>query len=131
MAEPRPPGLLASLRQLLDSALALAQVRLALLGTELEEQKLRAGQSLLLGAIGLVLLTVALLLLCGLLLVLVEPRFRVAALAVLTIGFSAAGVLLLRAARDQLRTTGGLFQASLGELTRDRSALARQVERRP
>lgn len=39
------PGIVSSLRQPLDSARQLLNVRLALLGTELEEQKLRLAQA--------------------------------------------------------------------------------------
>ncbi|HYF18448.1 MAG TPA: phage holin family protein [Ramlibacter sp.] len=130
MAEPRSAGLLASLRTLLDSALDLAHARLALLGNELEEQKLRVAHGLLLAAVGLVLLTVAVLLLCGFVLLLFREGHRLAALGVLTVAFGGGAVFALRAAREQLRSPQAMFQASLDELARDRDRVGFSPEQR-
>lgn len=117
-------GLFSSLRSLFDTALRMGQVRLALLGTELEEQKLRLAQGLVLSGLGALLLTVASGLLSALVLVLFWDTHRLAALAVLTAAFAAAGVLLLRAGSRAVRSAGSMFQASLQELARDRAGLA-------
>jgi uncharacterized membrane protein YqjE len=122
---PASAGLFSSLRNLLDSALRIGQVRLALLGTELEEQKLRLAQGLVLSALGALLLTVACLLLSAFVVVLFWDTHRLAALAVLTLGFAGGGALLLRAGSRSVRSAGAMFQASLDELARDRAGLAR------
>lgn len=124
MDAPRPPGLFASVRQLLDTSLQLAQVRLALLGNELEEQKLRVLRGLVLALVGTVMLGLALVLVCGFVVVLFWDQNRLAALAMLAVLFAAGGLLLLRAAMRGLRSTGEMFGATLREIARDRAALS-------
>ena len=65
MAESKSGGLLGSLRQLLGTALETVHVRLELLGTELEFEKRRIFDGLVLGAVALVFLSLGLVLLCG------------------------------------------------------------------
>lgn len=123
MAMGHRPGILASLRQLLDSALQLLNVRLALLGNELEEQKLRLAQGLVLGVLGALLLAVALVLGCGLLLALYwEQRAAVLALLLAVVGGAAAALLV--AARRSVRSAAAMFEASMQELAADRATLA-------
>ena len=117
-------GLLASLREMLGMLLEIAQVRVQLLGTELEQEKLRIFDALLLAAVGLLLLSVGTLLLCGLVLMLFAEGYRLAALAVLTLAFLAGGVLMLRAGGQRLRGPGGMLAGTLAELRQDRGALA-------
>lgn len=125
MSDPSPSGgLFASLRQMSATLLEIAQVRLELFGTELEQEKLRVLDALLLAGAGLVLLTVGTLLLCGFVLMLFAEGYRLAALGVLTVAFVAGGVLLMRAAGHRLRGPGGMFAATLAEIARDREALA-------
>lgn len=125
-------GILDSLRQLLDSALQLLQVRLSLLGNELEEQKLRLAHGLVLGLLGALLATVALVLACGLLVALFWEQ-RVIVLGLLLAGVGAAAGLLVVAARRSLRSTAAMFQASMQELAADRATLAQAARelRRP
>lgn len=120
----RPPGLLHSLRALADSALLAAQVRLGLLGTELEEQKLRLAHGLAWAFAGVLLLVVALVLLAGLVVMLVREQHRLLALALLVAGFGGAGAWVLLRGLARLRSPGPMFAASLDELARDRAALA-------
>lgn len=117
-------GLFASLRQMLATMLEIAQVRLELFGNELEQEKLRIFDGLLLAGIGLMLLSVGTVLLCGLVVMLFAEGYRIAALAVLTIAFLAGGVLTMRAGGRRLHSPGGVFQATRAELARDRSDLA-------
>ena len=117
-------GLFASLRQMVGTLLEIAQVRIELLGTELEQEKLRIFDSLLLAGVGLMLLTVGTLLLCGFLLLLFAEGYRLAALGVLTLAFLAGGVLLMRAGGQRLRAPDGLLGATLSEIAQDRQALA-------
>lgn len=123
-APPASAGLFSSLRNLLDSALQLGQVRLQLLGTELEEQKLRLAQGLVLSALGALLLTVATVLLSAFVLLVFWDTHRLAAAAVLTLAFAAGGLWLLNAGRRAVRSAESMFQASLDELARDRARLA-------
>jgi len=116
-------GLFASLRRLLGTALELAQVRLELLSSEVELEKRRLFDSLLRAAIGLSLLGVGLVLLCGFLILLVSENYRLAALGVMALLILIAALLLLGSARQRLRSPKGVFSASVTELERDRSGL--------
>jgi uncharacterized membrane protein YqjE len=118
------PGLLDSLRRLGATALETVQVRADLLAVELEQEKRRLLGALLLGAMALLLLGVGLVLMVGLLLLLLQEAYRVAALALLTLGFLGAGLALVQRARRQLETPGGMAAGSRGEIARDRQALA-------
>ena len=131
---PGPPGggLFVSLRRLIATALELAQVRLELLGTELEEQKLRILAGLVWAALGVLLLGVGLALLAGFVVLLFGEGYRLHALGALTLLFLAGGALVLRHAQARLKTPPGAFAASVAELVQDRSAVApgEGVERR-
>lgn len=128
-AGPLSAGLLSSLRGLLMSGLALAETRLAILSNELEEQKLRLVQGLVMAVAGLFVLSVGLVLFVGLVLLLFWDGYRLPALAALTLGFLGAGAWLLVSARRRLRSDGGPFGATLAELRADRAAVAGRDDR--
>jgi uncharacterized membrane protein YqjE len=116
-------GLFASLRRLLATLLELAHVRLELLITELEQEKLRLFDALLIAAASLVALALGLVLLVAFLVALFPEQHRVVVLGVLVlllIGGSAWGMV---AARERMRATGRLLEASLAELRRDGAGL--------
>ena len=116
-------GLFASIRQLLSTTLALAQVRLALLGTEVEQEALRLGLALLWLGLGLVCLGLGLMLVCAFIVIWLWESHRLLALGGLATLFLGGGVGLLLLGRRSLRHPTGLFSASLGELARDRAGL--------
>ncbi|MCK9213095.1 MAG: phage holin family protein [Rhodoferax sp.] len=120
-------GLFGQLQHSLGSALELAQVRLALLGTELGLEKQRLAAGLLWGAAAFISLTVALVLLCGFVILLLWDGYRLAAVGVLALLFGGAGGLLLRAAQRRLGVGSKLFEASLAELARDRASVTSSV----
>lgn len=120
---PAAGGLLSSLRRLGGTAVGIVQVRLELLGTELEQEKQRLADALVLGAAGLMLLGVALLLACALLVMAVPADYRLLALAGLVLACALAGWLLMRRAGARLSSPEGAFALSLQELGRDRSSL--------
>lgn len=125
MSEPGSQGgLFASLRQMAATLVEIAQVRVRLLGNELEQEKLRIAGGVLLAGIGLMLLTVGAVLFCALVLMLLAEGYRLAALALLTLGFLAGGVFAIRAGGRKLRSPGGMFEATLAELADDHSGLA-------
>lgn len=130
MSESRPggTGLLVSLRGLVATALELAQVRLELLGTELEQQKLRLAAGLVWAMLGVVLFGVGLVMLAGCVLLLFWEGYRLQAMVGLTVVFVAAGGLSLRHGLARLKTPPGAFALSTSELARDRSALAPEAE---
>ena len=126
MSATPPAGLFASVRQMLATALEMAEVRLALLASEFEEEKLRIFQAVVLAVLGLLMLTVGVLLLCGFVLMLFLEGYRLAALGVLTAVFLAGGGLLVRSGIRRISSNGGAFRASLAELSSDRAGLARR-----
>lgn len=117
-------GLLASLRGMLANAVELAQVRLQLLGTELELAANSIFDGLVRAAAALVLLALGLVLLCGFILLVVQDSYRLAATGLLALLLLGAGAWLLMQARKRLDGAAGIFRQSLAELRRDRDALA-------
>jgi uncharacterized membrane protein YqjE len=113
-----------SLRRLASTGLELVQLRLELLATELEQQKLRIFDALAWAAVGLLLLGLGLLLCAGLLVALTPEPWRPLTLAVLTLGCLGGGAWMLSQARQRLTEPGGALAGSLDELARDRQALA-------
>jgi uncharacterized membrane protein YqjE len=116
-------GLFSSLRQLLGSVVETAQVRLSLISTEIEQEKLRLFDGLLMAVLALMLLGLGLLMLCGFIVVLFWDSYRLQTLAVLALLFLGAGTWLLVSARARLQQPGGLFNSSVTELERDLASL--------
>lgn len=122
---PTERGLFASIRQLLSTSLALAQVRLALLGTEVEQEVLRLWVALLWLGLGLVSVGLGLVLVCALIVIWLWESHRLLALGGLALLFLSGGFGLLLVGRQRLHNPSGLFSASLGEIARDRAGLDR------
>ena len=113
-------GLLASVRQLVSTLLETAQVRLELLGTELEAEKRRVLDVLVLAAVALVCLSLGLVMLCATVVLLVDPAYRWAAAGAMALLMLGGALALLGLARRRLRNPLGMFHASAQELARDR-----------
>jgi uncharacterized membrane protein YqjE len=116
-------GLFTSARRLFATVLEIVQVRLELVATELELEKLRLFEAMLLAAAALFGLGIGVMLLCALLVLLVGEGYRLHALAALAALFIGGSLWGLRAARAKLRGPGTLFDASVTELARDRAEL--------
>lgn len=117
-------GLFASLRRLLGTVLEIAEVRIALLSTEVEIEKRRLFDALLWAAVAMLVLATGLTLLCGFVILLFSEGYRLAALGVMALLFLGAGWLLLQQARQRLRSPDGMLAGSLAELQRDRNGIA-------
>lgn len=117
-------GLLGSLRRLAASLLEMAQVRIELIGTELEAEKLRLAAALMWAGIAAVLLGVALLMATMLIVLLFWDNHRMVALAAVSLACLGGAALAWRVAQGRWRTPRGAFAASVDELARDRAALA-------
>ena len=122
-------GLFVSLRRLAATALELGQVRLELLGSEIEQQKLRILTALVWAALGVLLIGFGMALLAGFVVLLMWDHYRLQALGALAVLFVAVGALLLRLARRRLQSPGGAFAASGAELAQDRAALMADADR--
>ncbi len=118
-----PPRLLASLRQLALTALAMAHTRLALAGVELEEELQRLA-GLLLSLLGLLVFgLMGVLMLTFTVVLAVDAGQRVAVMAGFAIVYlGLAGGLVWRVRRT-LATRPPFMQATLAEIARDREAL--------
>lgn len=119
-------GLFASLSRMLATVLQIAQVRLQLLGTELELEKRRVFDGLLWGALALVVLGLGLVLLCGFVVLLFWEGYRLAAVGGMTLFLLTGGGLMLNHARMRLQnrsSSKSMFDASLAELKRDQADL--------
>jgi uncharacterized membrane protein YqjE len=127
----RESGFFSSLKQLLSTVLEIAQVRLELVGTELELEKRRLFDGLLWGAIALLCLGIGLVLLCGFVVLLFWDGYRLAAVGVLSLIFVGAGLFLAINTRKKMRNQHTMFGASLNELKQDQTALRPQDQHEP
>jgi uncharacterized membrane protein YqjE len=116
-------GLFESLRRLLHTGLGLAQLRLELLASDLEVEKLRVAEAALRALLGLMLLCLGLVLLVGFVLMLLWDGYRLPAMALLTLLFLGGGVALLRAAKRRWLHGEPMFAATRAEFERDQAAL--------
>jgi uncharacterized membrane protein YqjE len=121
-AEKAETGLIATLRRIAGQGLELVQLRIELLSTEIEAEKLRLfaaltqillGLLLVIAAVGM--LSVSLILLCP------EPWRWLGALG-LACAYAVAGGYCWRRASAQLSQPGGAFAGTVAELARDREA---------
>jgi len=117
------PGLLGSLRNLLAHGLELAQVRLELFLTELEEEKHRLLKLLAFGAAALLLLIVGLVFLAIFITVWLWDEHRLLALGLCSLFFLSSGLIALSTARGAARRDGKPLAATLDELAQDQAAL--------
>ena len=119
----RETGLLVSFKRLCATVLEIGQVRLELVGTELELEKKRLFEGLLWALSALLVLGVSLVLFCGFIILLVWEGYRLAATGGLALIFLGSAVGLFMQARQRLSNPKGMFSASVSELNKDRLAL--------
>jgi uncharacterized membrane protein YqjE len=120
---PRPPGLVDSLARLGRSALALARTRLELLGTEIEEERIRFTR-LAIAAVAIAFcLQMAVLLFVVFMVVFLWDTHRLVTLGAFAAAFLAAGVVGMMALRRRLARRPKMFASSLGELLKDEERL--------
>lgn len=120
-----PPrrGLYSSLRGLLATGVAVLQVRLELLSTEVQEEKARLVGLLAYGAAGVLLLCAGVVFLAVFLTVLLWDSNRLLVLGVFSALFLMGGFVAITVARRLGSSDSKLFSESLAELTQDRAAL--------
>ena len=116
-------GLFDSLRRLLRTSLELAEVRLELLVSDLEFEKLRFVEAALRALLGLMLLGLGMVLVAGFVLLLLWDSHRLAALGVLALLCLGGGAGLLLAAKRRLQQGKGMLAATRAELQRDQAGL--------
>lgn len=117
-------GLMGSIRQLLSTVTSIASTRLELLANELQEERLRLTQMLLLALFALFCFGVGILLLTAFIVVLFWDDHRLAVLGALSALFLALGALMAMLLRSKAQAKSRLFSSSLAELTEDRKQLS-------
>lgn len=120
---PPQPGLLASGRSFVAALVAIGHTRLRLASTELEEERVRIAELLLLATFSLFFLGIGLVLACLLLVLLMWDGPRLLVLGLLTATFLAVGAVAGAAWRRKARDKPPLLAATLEELRRDEAAL--------
>jgi uncharacterized membrane protein YqjE len=127
MEEPHPDeaprGIFGSLRSLLDHALAILQTRGDLFSTELEEEITRLVGVLLWSFAGVFCAVVGAAFLGAMILIAAPAAYRVVAAAVLAALFLAVTAVAWVSIRRIARAKPRPFDASLGELQKDRRHL--------
>jgi len=120
---PRPSGLVDSLARLGRSGLALLRTRLEILGTEIEEERIRFARLALAVAAIAFCLQMAALLVVIFLVVLLWDTHRLASLGAFAAAFLVAGVIGMLVLKRRLARRPKLFASSLGELVKDEERL--------
>jgi uncharacterized membrane protein YqjE len=116
-------GLLHSIKDLAQSLLGAARTRLEILATEIEEERLRLEQMLLVALGAVFCVGMGIVLSVFFVVVLFWDTHRLAAVGSLAGGFLAAGVVLGLILRDRARSRPKLFAATRGELAKDQTIL--------
>jgi uncharacterized membrane protein YqjE len=124
--QPRPRGMLRSLRGLVSTGIALIETRLELLTTELKEEKTRVISLLIYALAALILLSVGTVFLAVLFTALLWESNRLLALGMFATLFLAGGAFAFVMAVRLVRQQSRLFAATLAELRGDRAALDRE-----
>ena len=116
-------GLMASVRRLLSTLVSIVSTRLELLANELQEERLRLTQMLVLALFALFCFGLGILLFTVFIVVLFWDDHRLAATGILSAVFFALGLLMAVLFRGKMQTRSLLFSASLAELARDKEHL--------
>lgn len=120
---PRPPGLVDSLSRLGRTALGVLRTRLEILGTEIEEERIRFARLALAVAAIAFCLQMAVLLFVAFLVVLLWDTHRLATLGTVAAAFLIAGVVGVLVLKRRLARRPKMFASSLGELVKDEERL--------
>lgn len=120
-----PPGLLASLRALLATLIAIGHNRLELVSVEIQEEVERLASLLLWSVAALLLGAVTLLMLAAALVLSAPPSHRWLAAAGLGLLFLASCVAAALKARSRMTLKPRPFDATLAELRKDHDLLKR------
>jgi uncharacterized membrane protein YqjE len=118
-----PLGMFDSLRQLLGTLAGIAQTRIELLGTEVEEQVARLTSMLLWTIVSLFLAFTTAVLIAVAVLVAFWDANRVLVAVLLAAGFAVLALISFLRVKAVARGRPHLFQATLAELAKDRERL--------
>jgi uncharacterized membrane protein YqjE len=116
-------GLLHSIKHLAQSLLGAAQTRLEILATEIEEERVRLEQLLLVGLAAAFCFAMGVVLCVALIVFYFWDTHRLAAVGILAALFLGAGALLGWILRDKAKSRPKPFAVTRGELAKDRNML--------
>lgn len=116
-------GLLHSIKHLAHSLLGAAHTRLEILATEIEEERLRLEQLLLIALAAAFCLGMALVLCVGFVLIYFWDTHRLLTVGVLAITFTAVAALLAVVLRARVKTRPKPFAITRAELAKDGAML--------
>ncbi len=116
-------GLTGSIRRMMDSVLALAQNRFELFAVELQEEKIRAVELLLLAAAAIVLGILTLVAATATVVVLLWDSSPVLVLGIITLGYALGAALIIRKLREKLSAAVPPFSGTVEEFKKDREWL--------
>jgi len=116
-------GLLQSIKHLAQTLLGAAQTRLEILATEIEEERVRLEQMLLVALGAVFCLGMGIVLCVACVVVFFWDTHRLAAVGILAAGFLAAGLVFGLILRDKAKTRPKPFAITRGELAKDRDLL--------
>ena len=116
-------GLLHSIKHLAQTLLGAAQTRLEILATEIEEERARLEQMLLVALAAAFCVVMGVVLCVALIVIYYWDTHRLAAVGILAAVFLGAGVVLGLILRDQARSRPKPFAITRGELAKDRAML--------
>ena len=116
-------GLLHSIKHLAHTLLGAAQTRLEILATEIEEERVRLEQLLLVALAAAFCLAMGIVLCAALVVVYYWDTHRLAAVGILAAAFLAAGVALGLILRDKAKARPKPFAITRGELAKDGAML--------
>jgi len=127
MSDPQntPGGLLQSLKRLADGGLDLAQTRLELLSVELQIEKCRLVELLILAGVLVALGVMTLTMVTFTLVFLFWESARVAVLILISLGYLCGTVLVGRALNRRLKQPS-TFEGTIGEIKKDRACLKQE-----
>lgn len=117
------PGVFASLRSLAATSVGIVRTRLQLLANDLEEQRVRVLQLVVLAAIALFCGAVAVLLASAWLVIALWDQYRLWTLGVLTAVYACGCLIALGVMKSRAAERPKAFSASLSELSRDEELL--------
>ena len=116
-------GLMGSVKRLLSTLTSIVSTRLELLANELQEERLRLTQMLVIALFALFCFGMGLLLLTLFIVVLFWDDHRLVVLGALCAIFFVLGTVMALLVRSKAQAKSKLFSASLAELSRDREQL--------
>jgi uncharacterized membrane protein YqjE len=119
----KPKGLFASLKALGDSLISAVQTRLEILSVELQEEKWRLVELLVLTAAAIFFSVVAVVVVTIAIVMLVSEEVRPYVLLAFSLLYIMAAVISFRGIRDRLKNRPMPFAGTISELKKDRECL--------